>query len=182
MLGWGLLFSADAYINKFDKEQKKMGLLDSIKNIMNVPDEDEFEEEIEDVQEEKPAEKPKKAAFYEQPSVKSAEPSIRLGGKGKTVNFNQSQMQVVLVKPDRFEDVTSIADHLNARKTVVLNLEVANRDVSRRIVDFLSGVAYANGGNIRKVANSTFIIVPTNVDVLGELMLEDFDDATKGYF
>ncbi len=159
-----------------------MGLLDSIKNIMNVPDEDEFEEEIEDVEEEKPVEKPKKAASYEQSAPKRPEPSLRMGGKGKTVNFNQSQMQVVLVKPDRFEDVTSIADHLNARKTVVLNLEAANRDVSRRIIDFLSGVAYANGGNIRKVANSTFIIVPTNVDVMGELMLEDFDDATKGYF
>ena len=91
-------------------------------------------------------------------------------------------MQVVLVKPDRFEDVTSIADHLNAKKTVVLNLEAANRDVSRRIIDFLSGVAYANSGNIRKVANSTFIIVPTDVDVMGELMLDDFDDGTKSYF
>lgn len=159
-----------------------MGLLDSIKNIMNVPDEDEFEEEIEDVEEEKPVEKPKKAAYYEQSAPKRPEPSLRMGGKSKTVNFNQSQMQVVLVKPDRFEDVTSIADHLNARKTVVLNLEAANRDVSRRIIDFLSGVAYANGGNIRKVANSTFIIVPTNVDVMGELMLEDFDEAAKDYF
>ena len=90
-------------------------------------------------------------------------------------------MQVVLVKPDRFEDVTSIADHLNDKKTVVLNLEAANRDVSRRIIDFLSGVAYANKGNIRKVANSTFIIVPFDVDVMGELMLDDFEDG-KMYF
>ena len=159
-----------------------MGLLDSIKNIMNVPDEDEFEEEIEDVEEEKPVEKPKKTSSYEQSYTKRPEPTVRSGGKGKTVSFNQSQMQVVLVKPDRFEDVTSIADHLNARKTVVLNLEAANRDVSRRIIDFLSGVAYANGGNIRKVANSTFIIVPTTVDVMGELMLDDFDDNAKDYF
>ncbi len=159
-----------------------MGLLDSIKNIMNVPDEDEYDDEIEDVEEEKPVEKPKKAPVYEQTHPKRTEPTVRTGGKGKTVSFNQSQMQVVLVKPDRFEDVTSIADHLNAKKTVVLNLEAANRDVSRRIIDFLSGVAYANGGNIRKVANSTFIIVPTDVDVMGELMLDDFDDGTKGYF
>ncbi len=159
-----------------------MGLLDSIKNIMNVPDEDEYDDEIEDVEEEKPIEKPKKAPVYEQTHPKRTEPTVRTGGKGKTVSFNQSQMQVVLVKPDRFEDVTSIADHLNAKKTVVLNLEAANRDVSRRIIDFLSGVAYANGGNIRKVANSTFIIVPTDVDVMGELMLDDFDDGTKSYF
>lgn len=159
-----------------------MGLFDSIKNIMSIPEEDEFDEEIEDVEEEKPVEKPKKAPAYEAPQPRRSEPMVRSGGKGKTVSFNQSQMQVVLVKPDRFEDVTSIADHLNAKKTVVLNLEAANRDVSRRIIDFLSGVAYANGGNIRKVANSTFIIVPTNVDVMGELMLDEFDDGTKSYF
>lgn len=159
-----------------------MGLLDSIKNIMNVPDEDEFDDEIEDIEEEKPAEKPKKAPSYESAPARRSEPTVRAGGKGKTVSFNQSQMQVVLVKPDRFEDVTSIADHLNAKKTVVLNLEAANRDVSRRIIDFLSGVAYANGGNIRKVANSTFMIVPVNVDVMGELMLDEYDDGTKNYF
>ena len=153
-----------------------MGLFDSIKNIMSIPEEDDFDEEIEDIEEEKPAEKPKRAAPRREPS-----PRVVGGGKSKTVNFNHSQMQVVLVKPDRFEDVTSIADHLNAKKTVVLNLEAANRDVSRRIIDFLSGVAYANGGNIRKVVNSTFIIVPTDVDVMGELMLDDFDD-NKAYF
>ncbi|MEE1238906.1 MAG: cell division protein SepF [Acutalibacteraceae bacterium] len=159
-----------------------MGLLDSIKSIINIPEEDEFDDEIEDVEEEKTVEKPKKAPSYEQAYTKRSEPTLRTGGKNKTVSFNQSQMQVVLVKPDRFEDVTSIADHLNAKKTVVLNLEAANRDVSRRIIDFLSGVAYANGGNIRKVANSTFIIVPTNVDVMGELMLEDFEDSSGDYF
>ena len=157
-----------------------MGLLDSIKNIMNVPEEDEFEEEIEDVEEEKPVEKPKKAASYEQSAPKRPEPSLRMGGKGKTVNFNQSQMQVVLVKPDRFEDVTSIADHLNAKKTVVLNLEAANRETSRRLIDFLSGTAYATRGSIKKIANSTYIITPANVDVLGELIDGDFD--TEGMF
>ena len=90
-------------------------------------------------------------------------------------------MQVVLVKPERFDDVKAIADHLNAGKTVVLNLEAANRDESRRIVDFLSGVAYANGGNMRKVAASTFIIVANNIDVMGELMLDEFDEG-KLYF
>ncbi len=157
-----------------------MGVFDSIKNILSIPDEEGFEEEIEDV-EETEAEKPKKVS-YEAPAPKRSEPIIRSGGKSKTVSFNQAQMQVVLVKPDRFEDVTSIADHLNAKKTVVLNLEAANRDVSRRIIDFLSGVAYANHGNIRKVANSTFMIVPTNVDVMGELMLDDYDDTNNSYF
>lgn len=152
-----------------------MGLFDSIKNIMSIPDEDEFDE-IEDIEEEKPVQKKKANEYEAQPKRSEPAPRVVGGGKNKTVSFNQSQMQVVLVKPDRFDDVTSIADHLNNKKTVVLNLEAANREISRRIIDFISGVAYANNGNIRKVANSTFIIVPTDVDVMGELMLDDFED------
>ena len=154
-----------------------MGLLDSIKNIMSIPDEDEFDEEFEEVEEKEV----KKKVQVEREPKRETTPRVLGGGKAKTVNFNQSQMQVVLVKPDRFEDVSSIADHLNDKKTVVLNLESCERDVSRRIIDFLSGVAYANHGNIRKVAVCTFIIVPTEVDVMGELMLEDFEDS-RMYF
>ncbi len=148
-----------------------MGILDSIKNIMTIPEEDEFEEQVEEIQE------PKKKNSYESTIKKDSQPRVLGGGKAKNVNFNLSQMQVVLVKPDRFDDVSAIADHLNDKKTVVLNLESCERDVSRRIIDFLSGVAYANRGNIRKVAVSTFIIVPHDVDVSGELMLQEFDTS-----
>lgn len=93
--------------------------------------------------------------------------------KNKVVNIHATtQIQVVLVKPERFDDASSIADHLNARRTVVLNLENTNKDVSRRLIDFLSGVAYANNGQIKKVANNTFIIVPYNVNVMGDLLDE----------
>lgn len=153
-----------------------MSVLDSIKNIFNIPDEDEFEDNIDEL-EERPQ---KKQNTDDESSYKRNDTTPRLI-KSKTVNYNQNQLQVVLVKPDRFEDVTAIADHLNEKKTVVLNLEAANRDVSRRIIDFLSGVAYANHGNIRKVANSTFIIVARDVDVMGELMLDDYDES-KLYF
>ena len=78
----------------------------------------------------------------------------------------------VLVKPERFEDASTIADHLNNKRTVVLNLESTNKEVSRRLVDFLSGVAYANNGQIKRVANSTFIITPYNVDIMGDLLDE----------
>ena len=156
-----------------------MGFIDSIKNILIVPSEDEYDDEYEEVVEK---EEPKKKPLYQEP-VKRSEPSARVlgGGKSKTVSFNPAQMQVVLVKPERYEDVTSIADHLNDGKTVVLNLESADRDVSRRIVDFLSGAAYANHGNMRKVSKGTFLIVPNGVDMMGELMLEDFED-NKMYF
>ena len=83
-----------------------------------------------------------------------------------------TQRQVVLVKPERFEDASAVADHLNDKRTVVLNLESTNKDVSRRLIDFLSGVAYANNGQIKRVANSTYIITPYNVDIMGDLLDE----------
>ena len=89
----------------------------------------------------------------------------------KVVNIHTTtQLQVVLVKPDRFEAASEIADHLREKRTVVLNLESTNKDIARRLLDFLSGVAYANEGKIKKVAISTYIITPYNVDILGDLI------------
>ena len=91
----------------------------------------------------------------------------------KVVNINATtQLQVVLVKPERFEDASAIADQLNAKHTVVLNLESTGKELSRRLIDFLSGVAYANNGQIKRVATSTFIITPYNVDIMGDLIGE----------
>ena len=88
----------------------------------------------------------------------------------KVVNINATaQLQVVLVKPERFDEATAIADHLNEKKTVVLNLEAANKDLSRRLLDFLSGVAYSISGNLKRVANNTFVITPCNVDVSNDV-------------
>ena len=98
--------------------------------------------------------------------------------RSKYVNIHATtQLQVVLVKPESFQDATSIADHLNQRRTVVLNLESTNKEVSRRLVDFLSGVAYANNGNLKRVANSTFIITPFNVDIMGDLLLDELENS-----
>lgn len=91
----------------------------------------------------------------------------------KVVNIHATaQLQVVLVKPERFENAAEIADHLREKRTVVMNLEQTNKDTSRRLIDFLSGVAYAQDGKIKKVAVSTFIITPYNVDIMGDLMDE----------
>ncbi len=87
-----------------------------------------------------------------------------------------AQLQVVLTRPERFDDASGVADHLKAKRTVVLNLEAVNKDVSRRILDFLSGVAYANNGSIKKAANCTFIITPYNVGVLGDEILEGLEN------
>lgn len=91
----------------------------------------------------------------------------------KVVNIRAAtQLQVVLVKPERFEDASSIADHLREKRTVVLNLESTNKEIARRLLDFLAGVSYANEGKIKRVAISTYIITPYNVDILGDLIDE----------
>jgi len=91
----------------------------------------------------------------------------------KVVNIHATaQLQVVLVKPERFEVAAEIADHLRERRTLVLNLEQTHKDIARRLVDFLSGVAYAQDGKIKKVAVNTYIITPYNVDLLGDLIDE----------
>ena len=92
---------------------------------------------------------------------------------GKVVNIHATtQLKVVLVKPERFEDASTIADHLNNKRTVVLNLESTNKDIARRLIDFLSGVAYAGEGKIKKVAANTYIITPYHVDIEGDLIDE----------
>ena len=79
-----------------------------------------------------------------------------------------SSIEMVVVKPEKLETVTQIADYLVDRKTILLNLEETNKETARRLIDFLNGVAYAINGNLKKVANCTYVITPSNVDVSGE--------------
>ncbi len=148
-----------------------MSLMEKFKNFMNVSDEDyEYDDEEE-------------MGFFaaeDQPHTPSYQPteSSRSKGNNKVVNIHATtQLQVVLVKPEAFEDARAIADHLNAKRTVVLNLESANKEVARRLIDFLSGVAYANDGQIKKVANSTFIITPYNVGIMGANLLDELENS-----
>ena len=101
------------------------------------------------------------------------EPAEGTSKKNKVVNIHATtQLKVVLVKPERFEDASTIADHLNNKRTVVLNLESTNKDIARRLIDFLSGVAYAGDGKIKKVSANTYIITPYSVDLMGDLIDE----------
>ncbi|MBQ9720260.1 MAG: cell division protein SepF [Oscillospiraceae bacterium] len=93
--------------------------------------------------------------------------------RNKVVNIHATtQLKVVLVKPERFENASEIADHLKDKRTVVVNLESTNKDVARRLIDFLSGVAYAGEGKIKRVAANTYIITPYHVDIMGDLIDE----------
>ncbi|MBQ6614450.1 MAG: cell division protein SepF [Clostridia bacterium] len=88
-----------------------------------------------------------------------------IGGSGYDIMGGGSAIELKVVKPQSFEDCAQVADHLLSKRTVVLNLEDTNKEAARRILDFLTGVAYSIGGNIKKVANSAYVVTPSNVDV-----------------
>ena len=139
-----------------------MGLFDKFKNMIVDPEDEDYNDYDTDEDMISRPEERRETSVVE---------SRR--GSNKVVNIHATaQLQVVLVKPERFDDSSAIADHLNAKRTVVLNLESASKEVSRRILDFLSGVAYANEGQIKKVAQCTYIIIPYNVGIMGDLLDE----------
>lgn len=143
-----------------------MGFMDKIKGIVGVEDYDD--DEYDEYDDNSEVFESKRNREHESDKRGDRETS-----SNKVMNINATtQLKVVLVKPERFEDASSIADHLNEKRTLVLNLESASKEIARRLIDFLSGVAYANNGQIKRVANSTFIITPYNVDVMGDLLDE----------
>ena len=150
-----------------------MGIFDEFKRLAH-PYEDEEEDEYDDFDlSPRPVERRERAERLPRNDSYTSSVMEEERRSNKVVNIRAAtQLQVVLVKPERFEDASSIADHLREKRTVVLNLESTNKEVSRRLVDFLSGVAYANNGQIKRVANSTFIITPYNVDIMGDLLDE----------
>ena len=167
------------------------GFVDRFKRMWDAPD-DEYEyNEYEDYQEEEEEETPSRRSSsssslsrYDSSSryddfddYGSSRDSSRRGNK--VVNISATaKLSVALFKPERFgEETRTIADELIKTHTVVLNLENTNKDMSRRIIDFLSGVAYANRGKIKKVATSTFIIIPNNVDLTGDDLLDELEHS-----
>ena len=163
-----------------------MGFMDELKKLTRpyAEDEDDFDDEYEDTLEEeyedeeeaeeeevKPA-RAARPAKQDRPAARPAAPARPASGSNIVNLHTSSNLQVILVKPDRYENVSEVADHLRNKCAVVLNLESTNKDTARRLVDFLSGCAYALDGKIKKVATSTYIITPYNVDIQGDLMEE----------
>ena len=158
-----------------------MKLFDGIKDFFFATDEDEFDEADIPVRSAAPGgERPAYShAESDEPSAAAVSGNEMSGTprRNKVVNIQTTaQLQVVLVKPSAFTDAKQIADHLIAKKTVVLNLETASPENKRRIIDFLVGVAYANGGSLKPVANLTYIITPYNVGFIGEDLVGELEN------
>ena len=154
-----------------------MGLLDELKKLTKPyadDEEDDYDDyEDEPVEEQPPAPRSTRRSTQPEPAFSTPTPLESRRDGSRVVNISTTaQLQVVLVKPERFENASEIADHLKDKRTVVLNLESTNKDVARRLIDFLSGVAYAGEGKIKKVAANTYIITPYHVDIEGDLIDE----------
>ena len=118
--------------------------------------------------------------FFEHPAQleDDDEPVIPTGKRGKVVNIHTTtQLKVVVMQLQNFDDAKDIADHLKNKKPVVINLEKLEKDVARRVVDFLSGVVYGVDGNIQKVASGIFLLAPYNVGIMGDFK----DELKKGF-
>ena len=147
-----------------------MRLFDEVKKIFNpYEEEDEYEEEFGD-QDVSPFVDDRDRGQDRDRRSKSSSFDER---RNKVVNIAATtQLKVVLVKPERFEMASEIADHLKEKRTVVINLESTHKDIARRLIDFLSGVAYASEGRIKKIAANTYIITPYHVEMVGDLLDE----------
>ena len=87
-------------------------------------------------------------------------------------------LKMMIVEPETFDDAQNIADYLRDRKPVVINFEATEPDITKRVVDFVSGATYAVDGNIQKVGKDIFLCVPSNVSVdRGKHEYDDFASA-----
>ena len=146
-----------------------MSLMDEFKKIIHPYDDDDYDYEEEEQQ--FPTQRSGRDSYDDRRDDRRSASDDRRSSK--VVNIHATtQLKVVLVKPERFENASEIADHLREKRTVVLNLESTNKDIARRLIDFLSGVAYAGDGKIKKVSANTYIITPYSVDLMGDLIDE----------
>jgi len=142
-----------------------MGIVNKVLNLMGFESKDEYEDDLIENSE-----------FSNSSLLEDDEAEFLDDGKrNKVVKIHTTaQLKLVVMQPETFEDARDIANHLKSKKPVVMNLESVDRDVARRIVDFLSGAVFALDGNIQKVSNGIFLIAPYNVGIMG-----DFKDELK---
>jgi len=140
-----------------------MGFMDKLKGMVNPPD------DVDDIYDDDDfgyGDDNDDTGYDDRPQTPIAP------ARQPSTDLNSNALELKVVRPETFDSATQIADHLLSRRTVVLNLEATNKETARRLIDFLTGVAYSIDGNIKKVANSTFVITPHNVGVSGESLQE----------
>ncbi len=161
-----------------------MGFKDKLKQFINVTDDDyiegaegQYADDFDYAPAQQQTTQPRVQNTAHAKTDRAASNVVNINATKAAVN--QPKPHVVFQKIDRFEEVGEVADILNEKRIVILNLETCPNDVSQRIIDFLYGVAYANHGDFKKVAGRAYIITPYNVPVSGELVDEISASVTE---
>ena len=150
-----------------------MSFWDNMKKFTQSYSEDEYDEEEDFVdelyeEEEKPAPRSNRRG---NDAAKDADAAKAEAGSfnGKVLSMSSNKPAVVLFRPTSFNDASKAADDLRSKKAVIVHMENVDRSVARRVVDFLSGCAYALDGKVKKIAQSTYLFCPNSMDVTGDL-------------
>ena len=149
-----------------------MGLVNDFKRWVSgeVDDEDDFDMDEDPVEEPETRETSSHYSYRE--SARTSAPSdVRQNTQIEPRRNNQ------VVKADQFNNVADIADHLKNKMTVVLNLETTDKETSKRMLDFMSGVTYAIEGKIKRVANDTYLITPLDVEIVGDDLISELENS-----
>ena len=150
-----------------------MSFWDNVKKITQPYGDDEFDDYDDDLEgyEEEPPRRSRGAAPAAEPAAPAADTSAPKSGSfsGQVLNINSGKQDVVLFRPTAFNDCTKAADDLRDKKAIIVNLENVDKALARRVVDFLSGCAYSLDGKVKKIAQSTYLFCPHNMNVLGDL-------------
>ena len=137
-----------------------MSVVQGFKNLFIGSSDEDYDEDI----------------YEQEEAAETDDFSGEIRNREKTIQSSTS-VQIVLARPADFSEVKSIGDDLNAQKTVLLNLEAVKTDDAKRILDFLSGVAYANGADIKMMAQKTFAIMPKNVGFSGVDLMSELESS-----
>ena len=145
------------------------GTVDKLLNFMKLTEEEEQDEEYEEYEDEE---------VYEDEDEELEEDKKIFGrrnnnNKAVTMPGQGQPIRMVISQPTTFEQSDEICSFLKEKKSVIVNLEYVNKDVARRIVDFISGGVYALDGYIQKVSNSIFLVAPSNYEITNEMAREE---------
>ena len=139
-----------------------MSKWDKIKQAIGIPDDEDEFVSADEIAEEKESGS----------AIGSKKDTYRSAGKAPA-SYASGQVNMVIIRSNDYSDARTVADHILSNRAVLLNLENCNKEMAQRILDFLSGVVYSQGGDLQRVAHSTYAVTPKNVGLQGELA-EDY--------
>ena len=151
-----------------------MSFWDNVKKFAQPYYEEEYEDEFDEMEgfeeeQQEPAPAGRRPSPFSTTRTETAAPAASSGFSGQVLNMGSGKQEVVLFHAKSFDDTARAADELRKKKAVILNMENVDKALTRRVVDFLSGSVYALDGTVKKIAQSTYLFCPHNMDIVGDL-------------